>query len=71
MVCPDHRRVKVRRVRSSTRHLADRLDDYQAGCIGFGEFDASVQGWINHGRYAETWGLREHGLGGLRFTRQP
>lgn len=63
VVYPDHRRVKARKVRSSTRHLAARLDDYQAGRIGFGEFDASVQGWINHVRYAGTWGLR--------FTRRP
>lgn len=54
-----------------TRRLADRLGAYQAGRIGFSEFDASVQGWINHVRYAGTWGLREHVLGGLRFTQQP
>ena len=24
------------------------------------ELDAGVQGWINHVRYADTWGLREH-----------
>ncbi len=71
VVCPDHRQMKAHKVRSNTRHLADRLDDYQAGRISFGEFDASVQGWINHVRYAATWGLREHVLGGLRFTRQP
>lgn len=28
VVCPDQLRVKTRKVRSSTRHLADRLDDY-------------------------------------------
>ena len=27
------------------------------------EFDASVQGWINHVRYANTWGLRQRVLG--------
>jgi hypothetical protein len=26
------------------------------------EFDASVQGWITHVRYADTWGLRQHVL---------
>jgi len=24
------------------------------------ELDASVKGWINHVRYADTWGLRRH-----------
>ena len=32
------------------------------GRTSFAEFDASVQGWINHVRYADTWGLREHVL---------
>ena len=32
----------------------------QGGEISFAEFDASVQGWINHVRHADTWGLRRH-----------
>ncbi|MCL5998656.1 MAG: hypothetical protein M1546_21750 [Chloroflexi bacterium] len=39
------------------------LDLYRAGRITFAELDASVQGWINHVRYGDTWGLREHILG--------
>ena len=30
------------------------------GAISFAELDASVQGWINHVRYGDTWGLRAH-----------
>jgi hypothetical protein len=26
----------------------------RAGTLGFAEFDASVRGWINHVRYADT-----------------
>ena len=59
MVYPTHRRVKARKVRCATRHLGRRLDDYRAGRISFAEFDASVQGWINHVRYADSWGLRK------------
>ena len=33
-----------------------------AGPLSFAEFDASVGGWINHVRYADTWGLRQHVL---------
>jgi hypothetical protein len=29
------------------------------GAIGFAEFDASVKGWVNHVRFADTWGLRK------------
>ncbi len=60
VVFPDHRRVKRRNVVHFRRRLADRLDEYAAGRISFAELDASVQGWINHVRYADTWGLRRH-----------
>jgi hypothetical protein len=33
-----------------------------AGAVSFAEFDASVGGWINHVRYADTWGLRRNVL---------
>ena len=33
--------------------------------ISFAEFDASVQGWANHVRYADGGGLRRHVLAGL------
>jgi RNA-directed DNA polymerase len=49
--------------------LADRLDAYYAGRFGFGELDASIKGWINHVRYADSWGLRRHVLKGLRAGR--
>jgi hypothetical protein len=39
-----------------------------AFAAGFGEFDASVQGWINHVRYADTWGLRTHVLARLPLS---
>jgi len=35
------------------------------GEISFGQFDARVQGWINHAEQADTWGLRRHVLRGL------
>lgn len=65
VVYPDHRRVKARKVRVATRRLHSRFGDYAAGRISFAELDASVQGWINHVRYADTWGLRSH------LVRQP
>ncbi len=62
VVYPTHRRVKGRKVVQATRRLSDRFDAWRAGSISFAEFDASVQGWINHVRYADSWGLREHVL---------
>ena len=43
--------------------LGERGQEYCAGEISFAEFDASMQGWINHVHYAATWGLRQHVLG--------
>lgn len=60
MVHPTHRRVKRRNAVNFTRRLERNLDAYQAGRISFAELDASVQGWINHVRYADSWELRRH-----------
>lgn len=67
VVYPTHRKVKARNVVNFRRRLADRIDDYEAGRISFAELDASVQGWINHVCYGDTWGLRGHVLGSLRI----
>ena len=37
--------------------------------IPFAELDASVQGWINHVRYGDTWGLRTALLARRRVPR--
>lgn len=60
VVFPDHRRVKARNVVKFRRRLSGRIEDYEAGRISFAELDASVKGWVNHIRYADTWGLRTH-----------
>ncbi len=70
VVYPTNRRVKARNVVKFSQRLRARWAEYCAGKITFAEFDASVQGWINHVRYADTWGLRSHVLGqGLVFRR--
>lgn len=60
VVYPTHRLLKRRNAVNFTRRFERNLDAYQAGQISYGELTASVKGWINHVRYADTWGLREH-----------
>lgn len=60
VIHPTHRLLKRRNAIRFTRHFSRLLDLYHAGAISFAELDASVQGWIEHVRYADTWGLREH-----------
>ena len=60
VVCLTHRKVKARKVRQGTRRLRQRLDDYHAGHISFAELEASIRGWVEHVRHADSWGLRGH-----------
>jgi RNA-directed DNA polymerase len=60
VVYPAYRRLKARKARSATRHLTARMDAWRRGDITFAELDAAVKGWINHVRYADSWGLRKH-----------
>jgi hypothetical protein len=45
------------------RKLTDLIAAYQDGKIPLAEITASVRGWINHVRYANTAGLRKAVLG--------
>ena len=60
VIYPDHRKLKARKARYATCHLAQRYDAWIDGNISFAELDASVSGWVNHVRFADTWGLRKH-----------
>lgn len=59
IIFPTHRRLKRRNVVRFRQRLEHDLSLYQQGAITFAELDASVQGWINHVRYGDTWGLRQ------------
>lgn len=71
VVYPDHRRVKARKVVAATRRLTERYDAWCRDAISFAEFDAAVGGWINHVRYADTWGLRTHVLARFPLEGRP
>jgi RNA-directed DNA polymerase len=60
VVYPTHRLLKRRNAVKFTRRLEQNIDAYSSGRISFAELDASVKGWVNHVRFADTWGLREH-----------
>ena len=58
VVYPTHRLLKRRNTVNFVRRLQHNLDLFEAGQITFAELNASVQGWLNHVRYGDTWGLR-------------
>jgi RNA-directed DNA polymerase len=57
-VYPDYRRVKRRKVIQYRRKLGHILALMGKNPDEFPKLDSSVQGWINHVRYANSWGLR-------------
>ena len=58
IVFPTHRRLKRRKGIAFRRRLKTLLQRYEAGEIELDQLEASLQGWINHVRYGDTWGLR-------------
>jgi retron-type reverse transcriptase len=66
VVYPTHRRLKQRKGIAFQRKLRGLLAAYAQGLVKFEQLDASVQGWINHVRYGDTWGLR-----GALFAAHP
>jgi RNA-directed DNA polymerase len=59
VVFPTYRRVKRRNVVNFRRRLQSQVIAYRIGEIDSSELTATVQGWINHVRYADTIGLRQ------------
>lgn len=53
-IYPDHRALKSAKNRAFQRKLKHLVETSSQQ-----EIKASVQGWINHVRYGDTWGLRE------------
>lgn len=58
VVYPYHRRLKRRKGIEYRRRLHLLLAAYRRNELPFRDLTASVQGWVNHVRYAQSWGLR-------------
>ncbi len=58
-IYPEYRLVKRRRVVHYRRRLKHILERVKSAPECYPELDRSVQGWINHVRYADSWGLRK------------
>lgn len=61
-VYPEYRRVKSRKVLQYRRRLHTLLSQVAARQLSIACLEASVRGWINHVRYADTWRLRKQVL---------
>lgn len=64
-VFPQRRRLKRRKGIQFRRHLHAALNAYADGRQALLGISASVRSWLNHVRYANTYGLRRRLLGAL------
>ncbi|MCA9909998.1 MAG: RNA-directed DNA polymerase, partial [Anaerolineae bacterium] len=67
VVYPDHRLLKRRKGIAYRRRLKKSLDEYQRGLVAQDDIKGSIQSWINHARYGDTWGLRRAMLRDVRL----
>lgn len=65
---PTHRRLKSRAGLAYRRKLRRLAGLYTTRHISFDRLTASVQGWANHARYGDTWGLRRAMLRDLALS---
>jgi RNA-directed DNA polymerase len=59
VVFPAYRRLKSRKGFAFRRRLMQMRKEYSSGEIPLSQITASVQGWVNHTRFANTWNLRK------------
>jgi retron-type reverse transcriptase len=57
-IFPTHRLVKRRKVVQFRRKLRTLVREYRNDELLLDTLQASIQGWVNHVRYADSWGLR-------------
>lgn len=55
---PTHRRLKPEKGLAFQRRFRQSLRWLAHGQLSFAQLQASVSGWVNHARYAQTYGLR-------------
>jgi len=68
-VYPDHRRLKYENVVKCRRRLRRLAALYGRHKMDFASVQNSIQSWLGHAGYADTWGLRRNLFSRLRLKR--
>lgn len=58
IIFPEYRMLKKQRGFAFQRKYKILRKEYQLSKITFEKITSAIQGWVNHVRYANTWGLR-------------
>jgi len=67
-IWPQIRRVKRGKTLHFARKLRSMAAQYASGKLDYSKMNASIQGWVNHVRYANTIGLRKAMLNKVIFS---
>lgn len=59
VIVPERRRLKRRTGVHFSRRLRALVADFHAGLESLDDVQASIRGWVNHARYANSVGLRK------------
>ena len=70
-IYPDHLRLKRRNGVAFQRRFAQMRRDFANGKISLAQLKPSVQGWIAHVEFGQTWGLRRALLSQYPIERSP
>ncbi|HOS04281.1 MAG TPA: reverse transcriptase domain-containing protein [Candidatus Hydrogenedentes bacterium] len=68
-VFPDRVRLRQENLRRARKRMRGLRRSYASGSIGLDAVTMSIQSWVAHVSYGDTWRLRERVLEGLVFRR--
>jgi len=69
-IFPTHRLLRRENANRARRRLKRLASEYSIGAIPLSKVKQSIQSWIAHASWADTYGLRKHLLGEVSFRRQ-
>ncbi|XHR80291.1 MAG: reverse transcriptase domain-containing protein [Gloeotrichia echinulata DVL01] len=69
-ILPDTIRVRSENLRRGRRRLHQLQRDYTQGKINFKDVDCSIQSWVAHLSYGDTWRLRQKIFASVVFARE-
>ncbi|AHJ27655.1 RNA-directed DNA polymerase [Nodularia spumigena CS-584] len=69
-ILPDTIRVRTENLRRGRQRLKQLQSDYSQGKIEFKDVHSSIESWVAHITYGDTWRLRQQIFASLVFTRE-
>lgn len=68
-VFPTHRKLRMSNALRFRRRLRKMAEKYRRGLMSWSEINASVQSWLGHARFSDTYQLRRSIFGKVKFSK--